>query len=382
VGVIDEISIALLLNPYLYFKYLSKNKLIYLNQKSSKLSTQPFTSMRKLLLIIMLFTISLCKAQFSNVTIYNLKNSVTFQTGYTKLYKQYGADSSLSGCASIFDSILFVGDTGAIVFDGGGYTQVDTGVFEIALTIKVSDSVIFKGTFGDLFYHQWAFKFKAPVLKFNEVTTSSGCDLYVDTIFINDQPIDYTWIYPRTFPKEVFTESIVIDSLYYNGKPAIYADSNIKYINVWISDTLYLYVSNWKNVTYSILEIGSEYLPSTSFNLDSIQLDSSNGLIKIPISSSTFAQGTTGAISLSSSDYLTSYRIDLNIQYNSTKTTSITTAYQQNKTGIVNIYDMQGNFVKQNPISYYTSGLQPNTIYIYNAIYSDNTTDKGKFVIQ
>ncbi len=62
--------------------------------------------------------------------------------------------------------------------------------------------------------------------------------------------------------------------------------------------------------------------------------------------------------------------------------TAIIQAYQQNKKGTVSIYNVQGVFVKTSSVQDFQKGLQSGVVYLYQAIYSDNTFDSGKIIIE
>lgn len=137
------------------------------------------------------------------------------------------------------------------------------------------------------------------------------------------------------------------------------------------TDSMIIYYSSWTSSEYMFEDLQCQCWQATQtwHWLKSSQLDSANGAITLK-----WANEGPGQYYCSMGNV-----IGFNINY---EVTSITQAIQQQKTGTVTIYDSQGRFIKTSSVSEYTQGLTPGALYIYNAVYSDNTFDKGKFIIE
>lgn len=146
-------------------------------------------------------------------------------------------------------------------------------------------------------------------------------------------------------------------------------------------DTLYMHFSAWiPNYTFHLEDNVNNGSMQSYFTVTSHQLDSSGGLVKVPLS---YFPNLTPAETLQVSIGLAPVFVTVNlIGDNNFYTTSLTSAIQQSKTGTVTVYDIQGRLIKQSPVAEYTQGLAPGTLYIYNALYTDGTADRGKFLIE
>lgn len=159
----------------------------------------------------------------------------------------------------------------------------------------------------------------------------------------------------------------------------IYIDSvSVRYPYSNASDSIIFYYSNWQSaVTYYFFNpnFGNSYsqghTSQNSFPITYSQLDSCSGkytyrFLNYDISG-TYQCGigqNAGGFSISPTY------------------ASVTTSIQPGKAGTVTIYDVQGRFIKTSPVSQYTQGLALGTLYIYKAVYSDNTFSSGKFIIE
>ena len=146
-------------------------------------------------------------------------------------------------------------------------------------------------------------------------------------------------------------------------------------------DTLYFYYSAWiPNYTFYLEDNVNNGTMEKYFSVTSHQLDSTNGLVKVPLGYyPSIPAGDTLKVSIGLAPVFVTVNL---LGDNNYYVTGISSGIQTTKTGTVNIYDSQGRFVKNSQVANYTEGLSPDQLYIYNIVYSDGSVAKGKFILQ